>query len=250
MIGFSEDMRYVVTGAGSGIGKAIAVQLLELGATVIGIGRNESKLIPIKEQFANFHYRINNLSENIDEIPKLIDGIVNDLGKLSGMALCAGIQETKPISVAKYENAKALFDTNYFSNMMLIKGFAKKVNFIPSVASIIAISSVTTHLGVPGISNYSASKAAMNSLVKSLSMELAKNGIRLNSISPGHILTEMITKSPFYSDSYVQSLEQRYPLGLGKPEDVANLAMFLLSDKSTWITGTDYIIDGGLSINF
>ena len=99
--------------------------------------------------------------------------------------------------------------------------------------------------------NYSASKGAINSAVKALAVELARDGIRINSILPGHIMTELLSSDKkVFSEEFIDSLKKKYPLGLGKPEDVANLTCFLLSDASRWITGSNIVIDGGASLNF
>ncbi len=240
---------FVVTGATSGIGFSITQHLLQLGASVVGIGRNEDKLMDIKNSNPNFNYEIRDLSLDIDSLSELIDLIVINHGKLDGIVLCAGIQDTLPIGSIKYEKAKKLFDINYFSNLMLIKGFSKKKNH-NSASSIVIISSITSSVGLPGISNYSASKAALIGLSKSLAIELSKEHIRINCVSPGHVKTDMLSKARHLGDDFLSKIEHRYPLGLGNTEDIANVVEFLLSDKSKWITGSNIILDGGLSINF
>ncbi len=244
-----QNQNFIVTGASSGIGFTISQHLLQLGASVVGIGRNEEKLLSIKNSYSNFNFVIKDLSDELDSLPDLIDLIVKDFGKIDGMVLCAGIQDTIPIGSLKYEKAKKLFDINYFSNLMLIKGFSKKRNHNIG-ASIVIISSITSSVGLPGISNYSASKAALVGLSKSLAVELSRENIRINCVSPGHIKTDLLANDKHLGNDFLSKIEHRYPLGLGTTDDIANIVEFLLSDKSKWITGSNIIIDGGLSINF
>jgi NAD(P)-dependent dehydrogenase (short-subunit alcohol dehydrogenase family) len=187
----------------------------------------------------------------MDNLPKWISGIVEKYGKIKGMVLSHGVQETLPLSAINIEKAKKLFDTNYFSLIGLIKGFCKKNNYTEIGNSIVCLSSFVTQIGLPATVNYSASKGALNSAVKVLGVELARNGIRINSILSGHIETELLSKEDnLKTDDFLEKLRQKYPLGLGKPEDIANLASFLLSDASRWITGANIVIDGGGSLVF
>lgn len=253
MIEFQKDELFLVTGANSGIGKAIAHKIIQLGGSVIGIGRNLEKLEEAKRESQNpNNYLIvqKDLIEDIESLDKWVDEITFAFGKLKGLVLSAGMQYTMPISADKIKKAKELFDINFFCNVALIKGFIKKSNNTGAGSSIIAISSFTADLGLGGISIYSASKAALNSFIRTAAVELAKSKIRINSISAGHIETELLSDSKGFSKIFLEKISSRYPLGLGTPEDIANLTCFLLSNQSRWINGTNIFIDGGASINF
>jgi NAD(P)-dependent dehydrogenase (short-subunit alcohol dehydrogenase family) len=244
---------YLITGASRGIGKSISRIILNRGGSVIGVGRSQENMSKTAEEFGrnnSFYPEIRDLSEDIDELPSWIASLVEKYGRLKGMVLSAGIQQTKPLQVIKNEKDKVIFDINYFSNISLIKGFSKMKNHTDN-SSIVAISSIAAKVGIPGIISYSASKGALISAIRSAAIELARNKIRINTVSAGHVMTELITgESNFFNKEYLEKLEAKYPLGLGQPEDVANLVCFLLSDEARWITGGDYVIDGGASINF
>jgi len=253
MIKFEKDSTFIVTGASNGIGKAISELLVSLGANVLGIARNKEKLSELKSQLGhNFNYNLKDLSKEIDLLPQYLEELAKEYGKFNGIILCAGIQETKTISSIKYDKSLEIFDVNYHSQAALIKGFVKKkVSISDSNRAIVYISSITSNFAMQGIASYSASKAAMDSFVKTSALEFAKKNIRINSINSGHILTDLLTKdSNFFTDEYLNKLNSKYPLGLGSPEDVANLTAFLLSDKSKWMTGNNITLDGGASINF
>ncbi len=254
MISFDENDVFLVTGASSGIGREISKKIILLGGNVIGIGRNAEKLTETKNECTspeNFSPIIKDLTEDIENLDKWLDSISDKFGKFKGLVLSAGSQYTLPISADNIKKARELFDINFFCNVALIKGFIKKRNNQGEGSSIVAISSFTANLGLGGISMYSASKSAINSFVRTASVELARQKIRINSISPGHVKTDLLTDSKSgLAQAFLEKITDRYPLGLGSTEDIANLTCFLLSEQSSWITGSNIIIDGGASINF
>lgn len=252
MISFSDNDLFLVTGASGGIGRAVSEKIITLGGKVVGIGRNAAKLNEITEKLgANFISEIRDLADEMSSIPDWLYELSQRYGKFRGLVLSAGVQDTRPLSILKEENIDDIFDINFKSNMFMIKAFAKKRVRLEGRCSCVAISSIVADFGIPAISAYSASKGALNSAVKSLSIELAKDDIRINAVSPGHIETEMLSEgSKFFSEEYLNKLKANYPLGLGKCEDVANLVCFLLSDASNWITGANYNIDGGAATAF
>lgn len=254
MIKFNPDEPFLVTGASSGLGKAISIKIVENGGKVIGIARNSERLEETKQSCSipeNFKYESYDLSENLDNLPNLVTSIAEKYSRLRGIVLSAGIQETLPIGALKIANAQKLFDINYFANIALIKGFCKKKNNMGGGSSIVVLSSFTSLLGLPGTVTYSASKAALNSAVRTLAMELAKDKVRINAVLPGHILTELLTREGnLAKESFIETLNQKYPLGIGTPDDVSNIVCFLLSDLSKWITGQSIVVDGGASLKF
>ena len=154
-----------------------------------------------------------------------------------------------PLKGLTEDKSKALFDLNYFSGLMLGKGFADRRVRQETDSAIVYISSILALIGNVGILNYAASKGAINSMVKSMALELAPLRVRVNCVSPGYVETEMTKKiAHLYSDEFKEELEKMYPLGLGKLEDVANAVSFLLSKQAQWMTGQNLIVDGGRSI--
>lgn len=248
---FKPDDWFLVTGASSGLGRSISEKICDLGAKVVGVGRNEEGLKKTAELIAktnDFFYELKDLSKDFETFDSWIKRLAEKYGKFKGFVSSAGIQYTMPIQVDNVEKSKDLFNINFFSNLQLLKSFPKKKNIKDDGASIVIISSFTSLLGVSATSSYSASKSALNSLVRTVAIELSKNKIRVNSVLPGHVMTEMFSKSG--NEKLISNLQPKYPLGLGEPDDVANTVCFLLSDLAKWITGTEIVVDGGASIYF
>lgn len=241
----------LVTGASDGLGKAICLLLNSLGANVIGIARTQSKLEQVKDEVKfkeKFSYICRDLSIEIDELPKLIKEIAKEHGKLKGLVFCAGQVELLPLKALTTENIDSLYNINLKSLLLISKGFSDKRCSLDK-SSIVYISSITSILGMKGMAVYSSSKGAINSIVKTLAVELSNRGINVNSVLPGYVETNMtLQNKDVNSKEYLNELESMYPLGLGEPNDVANLVTFLLSDTSKWITGQNIVIDGGRTL--
>jgi NAD(P)-dependent dehydrogenase (short-subunit alcohol dehydrogenase family) len=252
VINFRDQDIFLVTGASSGIGRECCLLLNKLGAAVIAVGRRGDKLNELRSETMEpklLYTEIKDLSVGIEEHDKWIGAISARYGRLRGIVLSAGIQHTIPLKAISYDQMKQLFDVNYFSNIMLTKGFGhSKVN-VGKGASIVFVSSITAKHGGKGIINYSASKAALLAAVKSLALELCGMGIRVNSVLPGYVETEMLTGDKnLFNAHFIEKINAEYPLGIGKPEWVAQLIIFLLSNCASWITGSNIIIDGGASL--
>lgn len=248
---YKADDIFLVTGATSGIGKGVVKALIRDGAKVIAIGRNQEKLKKLQEELdtQNLILEQKDLSCS-DGLDKWVLELSKKYGKLRGLVLSAGIQQILPISsMLSIEKSKELFEINYFSNMQLAKGFCDKRANIGKGASIVFLSSIASIRGNSGIVSYAASKGAINAAVKSLAMEVARLGIRVNAILPGFVMTEMIEAwQEVYTKEYIEEMNKKYPLGIGKVEDVIEPILFLLSDKARWITGIEFIVDGGGSL--
>ncbi|MDN5088808.1 SDR family NAD(P)-dependent oxidoreductase [Aliarcobacter butzleri] len=250
MIKFNGE-NILVTGASDGLGKAICLLLNSLGANVIGIARSEDKLKSLKAEMEykeKFSYIIRDLSIDIDELPSLVSKIAKEYGKLTGLVYAAGKLELLPIKGLDSDSIDNLYNVNFKSLLMTTKGFTDKRNSLEN-SSIVYISSISSILGIKGMISYSASKGAINSLVKTLAVEVSNRNIRVNSILPGHVETNMtLQNKDANSKEYLNELETMYPLGLGEPEDIANIVTFLLSNKSRWITGQNIVVDGGRTL--
>ena len=240
---------FVVTGATSGIGKGVVKSLLEEGAAVVAVGRCTNKLKLLKRE-ANvseklfLEYKDLSLCDGLD---KWIVKLSKKYGKLHGLVLSAGIQQITPISSPfSVEKSKKLFEINYFSCIQLTKGFCDRRANIGRGSSVAFLSSIASKRGNAGIVGYASSKGAINAAVKSLAIEYAPSGVRINTVLPGFVMTEMIeTWKEVYTKEKIQELNNSYPLGLGKVEDIVEPILFLLSKKANWITGCEFIVDGG-----
>lgn len=244
-----ENKNIIITGASSGIGESLSRFFVKQNAKVIGIARNEEKLNSIKKELGdNFEFIVKDLSSDIENHSKLIDYVFEKYGNIDGLVLNAGIQETKPLAVVKYESSKNIFDINYFANIFLIKGLKKK--YVGNEGtSIVAISSITSQLGIAGLVNYSASKAALESSVRTLSVELERYNIRFNGISLGHVETDMLNDNTL-GNAYFEKLSKIYSNGLITKTDVNELVAFLVSSKSSKINGSIIKLDTGVSNKF
>lgn len=240
MISFNTEQRFIVTGASSGIGRGVALLLNELGATVIGIGRDEKRLEAMKAQ-AKYSEKVfweqKDLTADIENLPVYVKSLKDKYGKFSGMAYCAGIMPSMASSAVDVNLIQKTFSINYIAPYMMVKGLVDKRNNIGEGTSCVVISSASSVLSDKGHSVYAGSKAALNASMKAVAKEVVRNKIRINCISPTNIRTENIPQE------YVDSQIAFYPLGFGKANDVANFVAFLLSDKAGWITGQNYIMD-------
>jgi NAD(P)-dependent dehydrogenase (short-subunit alcohol dehydrogenase family) len=240
---------FLITGVTSGIGMALAEKLLAEGAIVYGVGRDFTKIAlnPIFVNNPNFHFMKIDLS-NIEQIEASLTALFKDSQKLDGFVHCAGKEETVPLRLYESNKIEDLFKTNVFSGIELIRILSKKKNSKDG-ASFILLSSVMGELGQPGKVGYCATKAAVLGAVKAASLELAKRKIRVNAVSPGVVNTPM-TQSLFgtLSEENINEIIKMHPLGIGEVSDVVPVLTFLLSDNSRWVTGQNFIVDGGYSI--
>jgi NAD(P)-dependent dehydrogenase (short-subunit alcohol dehydrogenase family) len=241
--------RVLVTGASSGIGQATAQLISRLGGTVILLARNEERLRETYDTLdGQGHSFISFDLSDVDQIPPLLKKIAREDGPISGVFHSAGIISLMAVTFIKEKHVDEIFSSSIKSAIMLTKGMCQKDVKMEGISSIIFMSSVASLCGVKGLSLYSASKAAIDGVVRSLALELAPRNIRVNSIVAAGIETKMYYK-------YVESLpeegfalyKQRHLMGFGKVEDIAQAAAFLLSDAAKWITGTSMVVDGGYS---
>lgn len=240
-----ENKRILVTGASSGIGRATAIQCSKLGADVVLCGRNSDELnktysILDKGNHNLFAYDLSDL----DNIPKLMEDCANSGEKLSGLVHSAGINAILPLGSINYKKMLDVMNINYFAFIELSKQFTKKK--FSDGGSIVVISSVSSVAGTKGTSLYCGSKGAIDSSVRSLSIELAQKNIRINSVLPSYIKTDLYDAvAELAGEEAQQRIVSKQVLGLGRGEDVANAVAFLLSDASRFITGTSLVVDGG-----
>ena len=230
----------LVTGASSGIGRGVAVTCSKMGANVIINGRNEQRLQETKALMPGEGMLI--LGDLTDE--NKLYSLVDELPKLDGVVHCAGIGQRVPCKNVTTENVDEVMDVNFKAPVLLMSALLqrKKIN---KGASIVFVASVATWSPSYGNAVYSASKGAVVSYANCLALELAPRQIRVNCISPAMVWTDLILKDGI-DEVQLKEDEQKYPLKrYGQPEDIANLTVYMLSDASTWMTGSNVKISGG-----
>lgn len=237
----------VITGASRGIGRQCAITASKLGANLCLIARNKELLEEtIKElEKGNHQFHAADVTD-FGQINQLIDSSVKKFGKIDGFIHSAGIESTIPLKMMNLEIYLKLFSVNVISGFEFAKTISSRSVINPNGGSIVFIASVMGLVGQSAKVGYSASKGAIIAGVRSLALELAARKIRVNSVSPGMVQTDMANEIfSNVSEEEKQQVINSHPLGMGKPEDVAALCSFLLADASRWITGTNIVIDGG-----
>lgn len=234
----------LVTGASSGIGQATAVECAQMGAEVVITGRDTERLQATADLVGAPKTLIAADLTNQEDVERLVAA----LPPLDGAVLCAGNSTTLPLQFGSREKFDEMFNVNFFAPVELLRLMYKK-KVLQKGASVVLIASIGgTHSFMPGNGVYGASKAALNSLMKYAAREYASRKIRVNSICPGMVDTPLIHRGTITEEQLAEDAK-RYPLGrYGKPDDIANGAVYLLSDASSWLTGHDLVIDGGFSI--
>lgn len=237
----------VITGGASGIGRQCAIDFSNVGANIVLLDINEEQLLVTKSLCNPFvscrGYRCDLTDE--ENLGPLVKQIVAENGLINGMLHCAGIEKTLPYNKLLAADYEKIYSVNVIGAMNLLKYLTKK-GVRAENAKFVLIASITAVVGRPGIAAYAASKGAILSVVKTLALEMASKGMNINCISPGTILTPLM-ENMLESLTEEQQIERKsgFPLGLGYPSDIANTAMFLLSDGARWITGQNIVVDGG-----
>lgn len=241
------EKNILVTGASSGIGQAIAIECSKMGATVILTARNGERLQETLQQMECMekHSIIQADLSKEEDIERLVAFISY---KLDGIVQCAGFTIPKLFQFISKEELQGVMGVNFEAPVYLTQLLLKKKK-ISKPSSIVFISSISgVFISSIAGSLYSASKGAINGIVKGLAIELASKNIRVNCVNPGMIFTD-IFKDGAITREQLEEDAKRYPLKrYGKPEEVAHAVIYLLSDASSWVTGTNLLIDGGYTL--
>ena len=238
-----ENKNIIVTGASGGIGSAIIKRLNEAGANVLASGTKIEKLEQLKSNFKNIKILKFDISQT-DKIEEFIENATNELGgSLDGIVNNAGITQDNLAIRMNLDEWQKVININLTSTFLMSK-FAIKKMLKNKSGKIINITSVVGHTGNLGQANYTASKAGIVAMSKSLAIEYAKKNININCISPGFIKTAMTDK---IDDKFKEVIVQKIPSGrLGEPDDIANAVLFLSSDQSSYINGETIHVNGGM----
>ena len=231
----------LVTGASSGIGRQIAINCSRMGATIILNGRNEERLQEVLKELENDNHQIaeGDITQKAD-----ISNIIDSLPKLDGIVHCAGIDHRKPAKFMEEEDVNRVMGTNFAAPILLQSELLRQKK-VKAGASIIFMSSMAANSPSMGHGLYSASKGALISYADCLALELAPRKIRVNCICPGMVWTKLILQDEV-TEEELKKDEETYPLKrYGTPDDIANLAIYLLSDAASWVTSSHISITGG-----
>lgn len=244
-----QGKKVLITGASSGIGKSIAIECSKMGADLIITGRNKDKLQNTFELLiGNNHKKVIADLTIQDEIERLVE----ECCELDGCVNCAGIPSVHPIKYISKEILNSVLNINTIAPILITTSLMKHKK-LKSTSSIIFISSISgTCVGTIGAAPYSTSKSALLGFSRTAALDLATKKIRVNTISPGVVSTNIFELSDsIYSIKEIEeSMAEKYPLKrIGKPEDIAYGAIYLLSDSSSWVTGINLIIDGGFTLS-
>ena len=232
----------LVTGASSGIGRSIAVECSKMGARVVITARNENRLAQTQSLMVGSDHLV--LTADLSEEAQ-IEALVEHLPLLDGVVHCAGVAVRKPAQAIKQSDIDSVFAPNVIAPMLLQKHLLKKKRLVKG-ASVVFIASRAPFAPAVGNAVYSASKGAIIGYAKTLGLELAPKQIRVNCVCPAMVWTDLIRRDAESLGEDFAAAEARYPLKrFGQPEDVAWLSVYLLSDASSWMTGSCIDITGG-----
>ncbi len=239
----------LITGASSGIGREIARHLSKRQKLILN-GRDERRLEETRSSCVSPEEHLIWRME-LDKTDRIFASLAEFLQTRSAFVdyyvHCAGMMKILPIRTIDLAHVYDVLNVNFVSAFALVNTLVKKKVNSQQLKAVVFVSSIASRFGAKGFSVYSASKGALDSFMKSMAMELAP-AVRVNSVLSGGIKTEM-TETIFANPDMEQKFREDYPLGLGRPADIANAVEFLLSEEARWITGQEMIVDGGRTVN-
>ncbi len=239
----------LITGSSSGIGREMATYLSKVNHIILH-GRDQERLEKVKSRCdTQFDHKIwaHDLNEINDIEASLSQFILKENIEIIGFVHCAGYMKMVPLKMSTVQILTSTLNTNIISASLITKVLINNKFNSGALKSVVYLSSNLSNMGAKGMSAYGASKGAIDTLMRCLAVELAPK-VRLNSILPGAIPTEM-TQAIFDNEEVHARMKESYPLGIGEALDICYMAEFLLFNKSKWITGQQFTVDGGRSIN-
>ena len=240
-----ESKTVLVTGASSGIGRAAAIECSKMGAKVIITARNEERLAQTLSELNGEGHQMLLCDLNNEEA---IDKMVVELSEIHGLINNAGFTKILPVQFLSSEEINSVFQVNTFAPMILLQKLLKKKKLKKGASVVFTSSLAGMGICTVGNSMYSASKGAVSAFIRCVALELAPKNIRVNAVCPGMVDTGILDSGTLTKEQLDEDMKN-YPLGrYGKPEDIAWAMIYLLSDASSWVTGDNLIIDGGVTI--
>ena len=232
------DKTILVTGASSGIGREVAIQCAQVGARLVISGRDATRLDETLAALPGSDHR--SVVADLKDQEQLY-ALIEQAGSIDGVVHGAGIRGLSPIRMISQSFLDNVFSINFNVPALLTQRllYQKKIR---DGGSIVFMTSLAAHTGTVGVGPYSASKAALVGLMRCLALEVAKRGIRANALAPGLVNTPLVN----HARAWLDEQDKIYPLGVGRPEDVAYAAVYFLSDASRKVTGTSFNLDGGI----
>ena len=238
----------VVTGGNSGIGLATAREFQQQGAKVVITGRDQHTLDDAKQELGNDVLAVRSDTSRLADIDKLFAVVKEKLGKIDVLFINAGVGKFMPLESVTEEFFDSIMDINFKGAYFTIQ---KALPLLNDNASIVLNASINAYIGMPNTSVYAASKAALITLARTLSAELVDRGIRVNVVSPGPVATPIFGKLGMAADALdevVKNVQTQVPMKrFGRPEEIAKTVLFLASDDSSFLLGTEIVADGGMS---
>ncbi len=245
---FTSEQIVLVTGASSGIGYGVARLLNEQGATVIAHGRDEQKLLKAQYEAAfpeNWHIEVCDFLADMESLPLWVTELRKKYGKFWGMVHAAGEGLMDSLQLYDLQQAQRHFDINFHVPLLLAKGFSDRRNFIKGGAMLFLTSSSAVY-PEKGHLLYGAAKSALATAAKVMSQEMVTRELRVHCLAPGIVDTPLQKQAENAMGAHYREEQlARYPLGFGTVEDIAHMSAFLLSEKSRWITGQNFVMGGG-----
>ena len=238
----------VVTGGNSGIGLATAKEFKEQGARVVITGRDQQTLEDAKRVLGDGVEAVRSDTSNLTDIDRLFAVVKEKFGKIDVLFVNAGVGKFVPLESVTEDLFDSIMDINFKGAYFTIQ---KALPLLSDNASIVLNASINAYIGMPNSSVYAASKAALITLARTLSAELVDRGIRVNVVSPGPVMTPIFGKLGMDQDSLDETLRNVKTLvpmkRFGRPEEIAKTVLFLASDDSSFLLGTEIVADGGMS---
>jgi NAD(P)-dependent dehydrogenase (short-subunit alcohol dehydrogenase family) len=247
------DKVVLVTGATSGIGRAVARRFAESSAHVVSVGRNQAALREVESEFKRAGRETVTMAADVTEendVRRAVDDAISRFGRLDVLVNAAGHISTGSIEDTSLEAWDAMMNVNLRAVFQLMQ--LATPHLIKTAGNIVNVSSVTGLRSFPGVLAYCVSKAGLDQLTRCAALELAPKGVRVNAVNPGVVITEIHKRGGMSNEDYERFLEHSkttHPIGrVGDASEIAELVFYLASEKASWITGATYQIDGGRAL--
>lgn len=236
---------FIVIGASSGMGRQIAEDLAEAGAHVLAVARREDLLRKLQEKYPE-HISIALVDMMVTHpLDGVLAPFVAEFGKLHGAVYTAGVEGLTPLRVFSEDQARIIMETSFWGAIKAMQLINQRKFSVDGCSSVL-FSSISAYTGASSMFAYSAAKAAVQAAVRSIAKEICRSGKRINSVSPGWVNSEMTDREQNQlGEEALAALKKRHLLGFGEPADVSGFVLFLLSDRARWMTGNDFLVDGG-----